>query len=72
MDNFDDEAKTKWDAIPTIFQEKVINNVWCPHCGTKTTMVNFDGSTLRKALILRGFCITCSKPVARVLEGDTE
>lgn len=72
MINFTGEAKTQWSNIPSIFQEKIINNVWCPHCGTKTIMVKFGGSTLTKALILRGFCITCDKPVARVLDGDTK
>lgn len=68
MGDFTCEAKTKWETIPTTFQEKVINNVWCPHCARATTMVDFGGSTLIKALILRGFCITCRKSVVRVLE----
>jgi hypothetical protein len=72
MDNFIGEAKTQWDGIATIFQEKIINNVWCPHCGTKTTITKFGGTMLMKSLILRGFCITCDKPVARVLEGHTQ
>jgi len=30
---FTPAAHLLWDAIPLHFQERVLQNVWCPHCG---------------------------------------
>lgn len=32
------EAQDFWDAIPAHFQERVLNNVWCPHEGEMTML----------------------------------
>jgi len=67
--SFTPAAQILWDAIPSHFQERVLHNVWCPHCGDMTTMTNFSGEVHGRSLVLRGTCVTCRGKVARVLEG---
>lgn len=62
-------AQILWDVIPPLFQERILHNVWCPHCGGMTTMTDFSGEVHGKSLVLRGMCVTCRGKVARVLEG---
>ncbi len=69
---FTPAAQILWDAIPSHFQERILQNVWCPHCGDMTTMMNFTGVVHGKSLVLRGTCVTCRGKVARVLEGTPE
>jgi hypothetical protein len=66
---FTPAAQILWDAIPPHFQERVLHNVWCPHCGDMTTIIDFTGEVHGKSLVLRGTCVTCRGKVARVLEG---
>jgi hypothetical protein len=62
-------AQILWDAIPPHFQERIVYNVWCPHCREMTTMTDFTGEVHGKSLVLRGTCVNCQGKVARVLEG---
>jgi hypothetical protein len=66
---FTPAAHILWNAIPPHFQERILHNVWCPHCGDMTTMTDFTGEVHGKSLVLRGTCVTCRGKVARVLEG---
>jgi len=66
---FTPAAQILWDAIPSHFQERVLQNVWCPHCGDMTTITAFTGEVHGRSLVLRGMCVTCRGKVARVLEG---
>src|SRR6266540_4383910 len=66
---FTPAAQILWDAIPQHFQERILHNVWCPHCGDMTTMTDFTGEVHGKSLVLRGTCVTCRGKVTRVLEG---
>jgi hypothetical protein len=61
-----------WDAIPQHFQERVLHNVLCPHCGDMTTMTDFTGEVHGRSLVLQGTIVTCRGRVARVLEGASE
>ena len=70
--SFTPAAHILWDAIPSHFQERVLHNVWCPHCGDMTTMTDFTGEVHGKSLVLRGTCMSCEGRVARVLEGASE
>jgi hypothetical protein len=70
--SFTPAAQILWDAIPPHFQERVLHNVWCPHCGDMTTITDFNGEVHGKSLVLRGTCVTCRGKVARVLEGPPE
>jgi hypothetical protein len=65
-------AQILWDAIPSHFQERILYNVWCPHCQDMTTMTDFTREVHGWSLVLRGTCITCRGKVARVLEGTSE
>jgi hypothetical protein len=57
---------------PPHFQEQVLHNVWCPHCGDMTTMRDFTGEVHGRSLVLFGKCMRCRGKVARVLEGPPE
>ena len=72
MSLFTPAAQLLWDAIPLHFQERILHNVWCPHCGDMTTMSDFTGEVHGRSLVLRGTCGTCRGKVARVLEGASE
>jgi hypothetical protein len=65
-------AQILWDAIPSHCQERVLQNVSCPHCGDMTTMTDFTGEVDGKSLVLQGTCVTCRGKAARVLEGTPE
>ena len=69
---FTPAAQILWDAIPSHFQERILQNVWCPHWGDMTTMTDFTGEVHGKSLVLHGTCVTCRGKVARVLEGTPE
>jgi hypothetical protein len=66
---FTPAAQILWDAIPLHFRERILQNVWCPHCGAMTTMTDVTGEVHGRSLVLRGTCVTCRGKVARVLEG---
>ena len=66
---FTPAAQLLWNAIPPHFQERILHNIWCPHCGDMTTMTDFSGEVHGKSLVLRETCVTCCGKVARVLEG---
>lgn len=67
--SFTSAAQILWDAIPSHIQERVLQNVWCPHCGDMTAIMDFTGEVHGKSLVLRGTCVSCRGKVARVLEG---
>ena len=69
---FTPAAQILWDAIPSHFQERVLHNVWCPHCSDMTTVMDFTGEVHGRSLVLRGACVTCRGKVARVLEVASE
>ncbi len=66
---FTPAAQILWNAIPPHFQERILHNVWCPHCREMTTMTDLSGEVHGQSLVLRGTCVTCRGKVARVLEG---
>ena len=70
--SFTPAAQIFWNAIPPHFQERVLHNVWCPHCDDMTTMTDFTGEVHGRSLVLHGTCVTCRGKVARVLEGASE
>ncbi len=69
---FTPAAQILWNAIPSHFQERILHNIWCPHCGDMTTMTDFIGEVHGKSLVLFGRCVSCHGKVARVLEGTPE
>ena len=67
---FTAEAKALWDSIPPQIQERLINNVWCPHCSSMTTITDFRGGVEEGDLVLTGSCVKCGENVARVIENE--
>jgi hypothetical protein len=67
---FTPQAQWFWNRIPGHIQAKIIGAVWCPHCRNSTTIINFKGNIKQGDLLLRGECIRCGGPVARILEGS--
>lgn len=63
-------AKRKWDTISPELQSLYLENVWCVHCGSGTTMINFTAKTQSRDIVLHGQCKACGKDVARYLEGE--
>jgi hypothetical protein len=47
-------AQILWDAIPSHLQKPVLHNIWCPHCGDITTMMDFPWEVHGKSQVLRG------------------
>ena len=64
------EAKALWDSIPLQIQKQLINNVWCPHCSSVTTITDFRGDVEEGDLVLTGKCVKCGEYVARVIENE--
>jgi len=62
-------AQILWDTIPSHIQERILQNVSCPHCDEMTTMTDCTGEVHGRSLVVRGTCVTCRGQVARVLEG---
>ena len=67
---FSDNARVMWDTIPQQAQEQLLNNVWCVHCSSGTTITDFKGDMEKGDLILRGRCVNCGGKVARLIEGE--
>ena len=70
--SFTPAAQILWDAIPSHFQERILQNVSCPHCQDMTTMTDFTGEVHGKSVVLFDKCGRCKGKVARVLEGASE
>jgi hypothetical protein len=68
--SFTPDAKTFWDNIPPGIQKRLLDNIWCSHCGEMTTITDYTGRIEQGDLILDGFCIHCDNPVSRFIEGD--
>ena len=69
-DKFSLPAKTFWNKIPAGIQKRLLDNVWCSHCGEMTTITDYSGLIEKGDLILDGYCIRCGNPVSRLIEGD--
>src|SRR4030095_5054306 len=57
--SFTPAAHILGDSSPSHIQERILHNVWCPHCGDMTTMTDFTGEVHGRSLVLRGTCVTC-------------
>jgi hypothetical protein len=68
-EKFSKTALKWWMAISADNRGLLLNNVWCPDCGTSVTICDFSMETAGKDLVLKGFCATCGHKVARVVEG---
>jgi hypothetical protein len=63
-------AKKIWKSIPPNIRVKLLNNVYCTHCGKTRSVANAKMNIDKGDLIIRGICTTCSGEVCRLVEGD--
>ena len=63
-------AKVFWNKIPAGIQERLLDNVWCSHCGEMTTIIDYGGLIENGNLILDGYCTRCGNPVSCLIEGS--
>ena len=70
LDKFSPPAKAFWNKIPPDIQKRLLDNVWCAHCGEMTTITDYSGRIEQGDLILEGFCLRCGNPVTRLIEGE--
>lgn len=69
LPQFSPSAATRWAAIPVEAQERILAKVYCSYCRKAVQMVDFGGSEIGNALLLRGHGAVCGHEVARVIEG---
>ena len=60
--------RKKWEAIPERFRERILQNVWCSHCGNSVEIVSYRVYSAGRDIVLRGRCAVCGGEVARVVE----
>lgn len=61
-------ARERWESIPANSRQRLLTNVWCPHCRHEVTITNFSGTIKGGDLLLVGKCAECHGDVARVIE----
>ncbi|WP_254901685.1 hypothetical protein [Thalassobacillus devorans] len=64
------KANKKWVALPKDIRNKLIQNVFCPHCLDTVTIVEFVIVDDPAGILLEGKCKNCRNEVARVVEVD--
>ena len=68
VEKFTPEAKKIWDSIPFDAREKILSTVWCSQCPGAVKIRDYSGSVKKGLLVLKGFCASCGKKVARAVE----
>jgi hypothetical protein len=68
--SFTPKAKKIWEAIAGDIRIRLLNNVWCRHCGKMSSIGNLSGKVESGMLVLRGSCTKCGSDVARVIENE--
>ena len=69
-DTFTPRAKTIWRALPGDTQLKILNTVWCTHCGGMSGITDITARVDSGILVLMGKCSRCGGDVARIREND--
>ena len=69
-DSFTPKAKKIWEAIAGDIRIRLLNNVWCRHCGKMSSIGNLSGKVESGMLVLRGSCTKCGSNVARIIENE--
>lgn len=64
----DDPAVKLWARVPDHGKRLILENVWCTHCETGVSIVDYTGSIVGCDLLLSGKCAVCGGDVARVVE----
>lgn len=72
MSDWTDEARHRWEQIPTAIQERLLAQVWCPQCGQARRILLAGGSIVAGDLVLAGTCSACGHRVARLIEHEPQ
>lgn len=64
-----DSVREAFESIPHDVRLKILNSVWCRACLSAVGIAITSMECLGQDLVLRGTCVQCGGPVARVLEG---
>lgn len=70
LPHFTPPARKRWESISAHVRQRLLTNVWCAHCGSETTIVNFSGTIKGGNLLLMGECVKCHGDVVRAIEGS--
>lgn len=62
-----DEALKLWMRLPADTRRLLLSNVWCVECRKSVTIVDYHAE-LKGVVVLEGFCGTCGRKVARVID----
>jgi len=65
---FDLKAEILWQTLPARVRSGLLNNVWCGHCRTSVSLVDYTGKAVGGDLVLTGRCGVCGGRVARHVE----
>jgi hypothetical protein len=63
-------AKDEWEKIPSEVKMKLLNNVYCVSCKKMVNINIEEMKTDKFGLVLKGTCMNCHGPVARVIERE--
>jgi len=69
---FTPEGLDYFRKIPKYIMKQILETVFCPTCGTGTTIIAFSGKMLDRDLILRGKCKKCWGEVERLVSDKEE
>ncbi len=61
-------AKRFWDNVPPHVRLEILNKVWCVGCRKAGGIAIETMSVKNGHLIIKGHCLTCQGPVARLVE----
>ena len=65
---FTPAAQILWDEIPPAGQQRILDSVWCGHCGSSRRIEDFTGVPEGDGIRLQGFCAACGHVVLRLIE----
>ena len=63
------EALRKWNKLDKMTQEKILTNVYCINCQI-TTIIDYEVTSSKPDIVLKGKCKKCNHTVARLVENE--
>ena len=64
------KALAVWERIPPHFRVKLLNNAFCTQCRDVTSIADSNVVMVDKCVLIKGSCVVCHGPVARLVEND--
>lgn len=64
----DEQAVAIWNQTPNAMRLRLLNNVYCASCSGEVGIGNATAVVEGGALLIKGRCVQCAKPVARIIE----